>query len=220
MKRTHVIAKAASVQFPSRRSRRLPAKIAIDRLDLSLTSGDRLGVFGPNGSGKSTLLRLLAGIYPPTTGSLEVSGEIGTMLDLSVGIQPKLSGRENILFKCNLANQSKEEAKDIIEDACDFGGLRDSIDEPVETYSSGMRMRLAFSLATAKRPEIILLDEWLSVGDQEFKAKASTRFDELVAQASILVLASHSKVLLEKHCNKFLVLNAGRGVVSDTFEAL
>lgn len=220
MKTTQIIANGVSVQFPSRRSRKLPAKIAIDRLDLKLTSGDRLGVFGPNGSGKSTLLRLLAGIYPPTTGSLQVSGEIGTMLDLSVGIQPKQSGRENILFKCKLAHQSQNEAKDIIEDACDFGGLRDSIDEPVETYSSGMRMRLAFSIATARRPEIMLLDEWLSVGDEEFKAKASKRFNELVAEANILVLASHSKILLEKHCNKFIVLDSGRGVVSDTFEAL
>ena len=182
---------------------------ALKDLNLNLSSGDRVGISGPNGSGKTTLLRVITGIYPPTRGSLTVTGSVGSMLDLTSGINPKVSGRENIMFRSKLLGRPKRLAKETVEDACEFGGLTEFIDQPVETYSSGMKMRLAFSIATAAPAEILVMDEWLSVGDDSFQAKARERIDVLVKQAEILVLASHNKALLAGLCNSFIQLNKG-----------
>lgn len=182
---------------------------ALKDINLSLNSGDRLGILGPNGSGKTTLLRVITGIYPPTRGSFSLAGSVGSMLDLQAGINGKVSGRENIMFRSKLLGRSKQLARETVEDACDFGGLEEFIDQPVETYSSGMKMRLAFSIATAVPAEILVMDEWLSVGDENFQAKARERIDGLVKQAEILVLASHNKQLLSGLCNSFMSLDKG-----------
>lgn len=178
-------------------------------INLDLGSGDRLGIMGPNGSGKTTLLRVIAGIYPPTTGSFALSGSVGSMLSLTAGINGKVSGRENIMFRTKLLGRSQQLGKKTVEDACEFGGLAEFIDQPVETYSSGMKMRLAFSIATAVPAEILVMDEWLSVGDEAFQAKARERIDGLVKQAEILILASHNKTLVSGLCNKFMRLDKG-----------
>ena len=182
---------------------------ALKDINLDLGSGDRLGILGPNGSGKTTLLRVITGIYPPTRGSFALSGSVGSMLDLTAGINGKVSGRENIMFRSKLLGRPKQLAKETVEDACEFGGLSEFIDQPVETYSSGMKMRLAFSIATAVPAEILVMDEWLSVGDDSFQAKARERIDSLVKQAEILVLASHIKSLLSGLCNNFMSLDKG-----------
>lgn len=189
---------------------------AIKDLSLQLSSGDRLGILGPNGSGKTTLLRVITGIYPPTRGTISVLGEVGSMLDLQAGINGKVSGRENILYRSKLLGRSRQLAKETVEDACEFGGLTEFIDQPVETYSSGMKMRLAFSIATAVPAEILVMDEWLSVGDENFQAKARERIDGLVKQAEILVLASHNKNLLSGLCNQFLRLDKGESSKSES----
>ena len=190
---------------------------ALKEINLDLKSGDRLGISGPNGSGKTTLLRMITGIYPPTRGTLLTEGTIGSMLDLQAGINGKVSGRENILFRSKLLGRSKALAKETVEDACDFGGLSEFIDQPVENYSSGMKMRLAFSIATAVHSDILVMDEWLSVGDESFQTKARERIVHLVDKAEILVLASHNKNLLSSLCNQFLALEKGVGIKLEGF---
>ena len=189
---------------------------ALKDINLDLGSGDRLGILGPNGSGKTTLLRVLTGIYPPTRGSFALSGSVGSMLDLTAGINGKVSGRENIMFRSKLLGRPKQLAKETVKDACEFGGLSEFIDQPVETYSSGMKMRLAFSIATAVPAEILVMDEWLSVGDKSFRAKAKKRVRHMVADSQILVIASHNKSLLNNLCNRFVTLNKGRATLSKT----
>jgi lipopolysaccharide transport system ATP-binding protein len=189
---------------------------ALKDINLELGAGDRLGIHGPNGSGKTTLLRVLTGIYPPTRGTISLTGSIGSMLDLQAGINGKVSGRENILFRSKLLGRNSKLAKETVEDACEFGGLAEFIDQPVETYSSGMKMRLAFSIATAAPADILVMDEWLSVGDESFQTRAKDRINDLVKQAEILVLASHNKTLLSSLCNQFLSLEKGSGSFSAT----
>jgi len=197
------------VEFPVKAKRSEGTYSAPREVSLELKSGDRLGILGPNGSGKTTLLRLISGIYPPTRGSVLVEGVVGSMLDLQLGINGRVSGRDNIIFRSRLLGRSLVVARKTVEDACEFGGLAEFIDQPVENYSAGMRMRLAFSIATAVPSEILVMDEWLSVGDEQFQAKAKERIDGLVNQADILILASHNKKLLSSTCSKFLALEKG-----------
>jgi len=199
------------VDFPVRTKGTDSYYSALKGIDLNLASGARLGILGPNGSGKTTLLRLITGIYPATRGTVFTEGTIGSMLDLQLGIIGKVSGRENVIYRSKLLGRSKSLAKETVEDACEFGGLAEFIDQPVDNYSSGMRMRLAFSIATAVPSEILIMDEWLSVGDENFQAKAKGRIDALVNQADILILASHNKTLLANSCSQFLSLDRGVG---------
>jgi lipopolysaccharide transport system ATP-binding protein len=205
----------AWVEFPVRKADGHWAKFeALKDISLSLKAGDSLGIFGPNGSGKTTLLRMITGIYPPTRGVVSVSGSVGSMLDLQAGINGKASGRDNIIFRSKLLGRSKQLALATVDDACEFGGLAEFIDQPVETYSSGMKMRLSFSIATAVPAEILVMDEWLSVGDEAFQGSAQARIKDLVSQAEILVLASHSKKLLGDLCNQFAIMNKGFATLS------
>ena len=200
----------AWVEFPVRTAGSNTTFAALRDISLNLESGDRLGIMGPNGSGKTTLLRVLTGIYPPTRGAYRSTGMVGSMLDLNAGINGKVSGRDNILFRSKLLGRPNKLALATVEDACDFGGLKEFIDQPVETYSSGMKMKLSFALATAVHPEILIMDEWLSVGDASFQAKARERINSLVDEAEILVIASHSRDLLKSSCNRFLGLDKGK----------
>jgi lipopolysaccharide transport system ATP-binding protein len=197
------------VEFPVTAKGTQRSYPALRDISLDLKSGDRLGILGPNGSGKTTLLRLISGIYPPTRGTVLVEGVVGSMLDLQLGINGRVSGRDNIIFRSRLLGRASAVAKQTVEDACEFGGLAEFIDQPVENYSSGMKMRLAFSIATAVPSEILVMDEWLSVGDEKFQAKAKERIDGLVNQADILILASHNKKLLRSTCSNFLSLEKG-----------
>lgn len=205
----------AWVEFPLS-NQRSTTFTALRDISLELSSGDRLGILGPNGSGKTTLLRLVSGIYPPTKGTVQIVGSIGSMLDLQAGISGKVSGRENIVFRSKLLGRSKQLAKETIEDACEFGGLAEFIDQPVDSYSSGMKMRLAFSIATAVPSQILVMDEWLSVGDDSYQAKARERLEGLVRNAEILLIASHNKTLLSSLCNNFVTLSRGTASLSDS----
>lgn len=183
---------------------------ALEGLTFTLNDGDRVGLLGHNGAGKSTLLRLLSGVYAPSRGNVRIQGEIGSLIDISLGIDPEATGRENVHVRGALLGMSKAELNGQMDAIIAFSELGDFIDMPVRTYSSGMHLRLAFAVSTVMRPEILLMDEWLAVGDQGFKHKAETRLTELVQSTNILVLASHSHELVLHTCNRVLWLEHGK----------
>lgn len=182
----------------------------IENLSFTFNDGDRVGLVGHNGAGKSTLLRLLSGVYAPTHGSASIDGEIGSLIDISLGIDGEATGRENIYLRGALLGMSKLEINQRMEEIVTFSELGDFIDMPLRTYSSGMHLRLAFSVSTIVRPEILLMDEWLSVGDQGFTHKAEERLTEMVQSTNILVIATHSRELVMKTCNRVLWLEHGK----------
>lgn len=182
---------------------------ALKNLDLEIVAGDRLGIIGHNGSGKSTLLRLLTGIYEPSSGSIQRSGSISSLVDISLGINPESTGRENIFLRGKLLGLSKKEIDAKIEEIIDFSELGDYINLPVRIYSSGMLLRLAFAVSTSITADILIMDEWLSVGDGSFGERASKRLQDLVDNSEILVIASHNKSLIEQTCNKVIWLEHG-----------
>jgi lipopolysaccharide transport system ATP-binding protein len=183
---------------------------ALEGLTFSLHDGDRVGLLGHNGAGKSTLLRLLGGVYEPSSGHAKVEGEIGSLIDISLGTDPEATGRENIYMRGALLGMPRAQIKKRIEEIIDFSELGDFVDMPLRTYSTGMHLRLAFAVSTIVRPEILLMDEWLSVGDEGFKRKAEERMTELVAATNILVLASHSRDLILHTCKRVLWLEHGK----------
>jgi len=183
---------------------------ALEDLTLTIKDGDRVGLLGHNGAGKSTLLRLLSGVYEPSSGRAEIKGEIGSLIDVSFGIDPEASGRENIYLRGALLGLTRAEIKAKLDEIIDFSELGDFIDMPVRTYSSGMHLRLAFSVSTIIRPEILLMDEWLSVGDEGFRVRAEARMNELVESTHILVIASHSRGLVRDTCNRAIWLEHGK----------
>lgn len=183
---------------------------ALDKLSFKLQDGDRVGLLGHNGAGKSTLLRALSRVYAPTSGDAIIEGEIGSLIDISLGINPEATGRENIFIRGALLGFSRQEIESHLEEVIEFSELGDFIEMPVRTYSSGMHLRLAFAVSTVVRPEILLMDEWLSVGDENFKLKAEARLTELVDATKILVIASHSRELIETSCNRAIWLEHGQ----------
>lgn len=187
---------------------------ALEDLNFELREGDRVGLIGHNGAGKSTLLRVLNGVYAPTSGSADIQGTIGSLIDIGLGIDPEATGRENIYIRSALLGIKLKNMRERVEEVINFSGLGAFIDMPVRTYSSGMHLRLAFSVSTLIQPEILLMDEWLSVGDAEFNAQAESRIGELVKSASILVIASHSPQLLADLCTRILWLEHGK-IVAD-----
>ncbi|MEX3931242.1 ABC transporter ATP-binding protein [Paraburkholderia phymatum] len=183
---------------------------ALQNLSFRLSDGDRVGLLGHNGAGKSTLLRLLSGVYEPSSGVARISGEIGSLIDISLGIDPEASGRENIYIRGALLGVPRAEMNKQIDEIISFSELGDFIDMPLRTYSSGMHLRLAFAVATIVRPEILLMDEWLAVGDEGFKHRAEERMNEMVKATNILVLASHSRDLVLHTCNRVIWLEHGK----------
>lgn len=183
---------------------------ALKNLNIEIIKGDRVGLIGQNGSGKSTLLRVLSGVYSPTFGDIRLEGSTASLIDLSLGIDVEATGRENIMLRGALLGVSKEKMQSSFSEIVEFSELNEFIEMPVKTYSSGMHLRLAFSVSTIIRPEILLMDEWLSVGDEKFNNKAAKRLNDLVNSTDILVIASHSKELIEKNCNRVIWLEDGK----------
>ncbi len=199
----------ASSRFAQdRRSR--PVVQALRDISFSLKTGDRLGLIGSNGSGKTTLLRALSGIYQPTAGSLSMEGRLQSLLDPGQGMNPDLTGRENIRLRGRFLGLPRPEIDRLEADVEDFSELAQFLDLPVRNYSSGMVVRLAFAMATAFPPEILLMDEWILAGDAAFMEKARARVEGMVRHADILVLASHSPSILVEWCNRLLWLEGGR----------
>jgi len=183
---------------------------ALDGISFNFSSGDRVGLFGHNGAGKSTLLRVMAGIYEPTSGSFISQGRVASMLSITLGIDPEATGLENIFTRGYLMGIKPNVMDTLVSEIADFSGLGDFLHLPYRTYSSGMAMRLAFSVATCVNADIILMDEWLSVGDAEFVDKAKVKLDKMINEAGIVVLASHNLDLLKSQCNKIYHINHGK----------
>lgn len=183
---------------------------SLNSISLNLQHGDRVGLIGHNGAGKSTLLRVLAGVYQPISGILEIEGNVSPLFNTSPGMIADDTGYENIFTCGRFLGMSTDEIESKLSDIVDFTELGEYLSLPVRTYSSGMLVRLGFAIATAIEPEILLLDEGLGAGDARFAEKVNRRINALVDSASILVLATHSESLIRNLCNKAVLMNQGR----------
>ncbi|AXF19838.1 ABC transporter ATP-binding protein [Burkholderia pyrrocinia] len=183
---------------------------ALDDVNVRFERGDRIGLIGHNGAGKSTLLRVMAGIYPPTAGAVSRIGKAVPLLDISLGMDENSTGMQNIRLRGLLLGMSDAEIRQKQQSIAEFCELGDYLDLPIRTYSSGMRVRLAFAVSTAVDAEILLLDEVMGVGDASFMHKAEARLADLHSRAEIVVLAMHSNSEIRKVCNKALWMERGR----------
>lgn len=183
---------------------------ALTDISVNIREGDRVALLGHNGAGKSTMLRALGRVYRPTQGIAEIEGEVGSLIDISLGINPEATGRENVFIRGQLLGLTKQKILEKYAEIVEFSELGDFMEMPVRTYSSGMHLRLAFAVSTVVRPQILLMDEWLSVGDADFQHKAEARLRELVSETKILVLATHSRELVESVCNRAIWLEHGQ----------
>ncbi|MGQ0635154.1 MAG: ABC transporter ATP-binding protein [Planctomycetaceae bacterium] len=183
---------------------------ALENVSLQVREGDRLGVLGHNGAGKSTFLKLLAGIYPPTSGSRRVCGAISSLFDLSLGFEPEASGWENIAFRGYLQGETPRTIREKLQEIAAFSELGEFLNSPVRYYSSGMLVRLAFAVATSIDPEILLLDEVLAAGDLAFQKKCQKRMREMMDKARLIVMVSHDMQALADFCNRAIWLDHGR----------
>jgi ABC-2 type transport system ATP-binding protein len=189
-------------------------------LSFEIQPGEAVGIIGRNGTGKSTLLKLIAGVLKPDEGDVVVRGKVAPLIQLSAGFSGDLSGRENVLLVASLHGLTKKEIKGKFDDIVDFAGdqVRSAIDSPVRHYSSGMKVRLAFSLVSRLPHPILLVDEALAVGDREFKKKCYTVIDGLLAEGRTLVLVSHSQPQLTRFCKRGMYLDSGKLVVDGTIQ--
>lgn len=182
---------------------------SLDHVNLRVEEHERIGIVGHNGAGKSTLLRVLSKVYCPTSGKAMIDGRIGSLIDISLGIDPEATGVENIYLRAALLGIDKSRVDAELDDLLEFTQLGEFINMPVRTYSTGMHMRLAFGVSTMISPDILIMDEWLSVGDRDFQIKAEKRLNNLIARSNILFLASHSRSLIEKCCTRVIWLEHG-----------
>jgi ABC-type polysaccharide/polyol phosphate transport system ATPase subunit len=196
---------------------------ALEHIDLTIGEGERLGIIGSNGAGKSTLLKLLAGIYPPTSGRRTVVGQISSLFDIALGFEHDANGWENIQYRGYLQGESPRSIRDKAQAIADFSELGEFLNMPVRYYSTGMMVRLAFSIATAINPEILIVDEVLSAGDMAFQGKARERMKALMANARAVIVVSHDLKLLPSLCDRAIWLDHGKmqliGPTSDVIAA-
>jgi len=189
---------------------RVPVIEALRDISVRMADGDRVALVGHNGAGKTTLLRLLSGIYEPTRGSSRIEGKIAPIFDLAVGMDPEISGYENIIIRGLFLGMTRRQMEGKIAEIAEFTELGDYLSMPLRTYSTGMRVRLALGVVTSIDPEILLLDEGIGAVDAEFLAKARTRLNELVERSGILVFASHSDEFLRQLCTSAIWMEHGR----------
>jgi lipopolysaccharide transport system ATP-binding protein len=179
---------------------------ALRPISFELNPGDRLGISGPNGAGKSTLLRLMAGIYEPTGGRIIREGNLATLLDPQLGVQPDATGRQSIYFRAGLLGLSRAQTNALLDDIVDFAGIGSFLDMPVRGYSDGMRLRLTFALITAAEFDLLVMDEWLSVADVGFQSRALARLRERLGNQGVAAMASHNADLLDQFATDRLLL--------------
>lgn len=182
---------------------------ALENINLEITSGERVALLGHNGAGKTTLLRAMAGIYAPTGGRADITGRVMPLFDLGLGLDEDATGYENIVLRGLLIGLKRADIESKVDDIASFSGLGDFLDLPIRTYSSGMMLRLVFSIATSLEAEILLMDEWLGSGDQDFIVQADQRLMQLIDRSHILIFASHTLGLLEKLCTRGILLEGG-----------
>lgn len=192
------------------RNKRREKREVLNDINLEIKKGETVALIGVNGSGKSTLLKLMTQIIFPNKGTIETNGKLTSLLELGAGFHPDFSGRENIYFNSSIFGLTKKEIDDRLEQIIEFSELRDFIDNPVRTYSSGMYMRLAFSVAINVDADILLIDEILSVGDQHFQEKCFNKMRELRAQGKTMVFVTHSMESVKKLCDRAVWLYDGK----------
>ena len=185
---------------------------ALSHLNFEVNRGESLGILGRNGSGKSTLLKIIAGVTKPSDGRITVNGKVAPLIELGAGFHPELTGRENVYLNGSILGIRKKQMDKLYSQIVNFAELHAFMDQPVKHYSSGMYMRLAFSVAVAEKPEILLVDEILAVGDTKFQEKCLTRIKEFQDKGSTLVLVTHSPGQIEHYCQKVLVLDQGKQI--------
>ena len=185
---------------------------ALSNLDLAVEEGDRVCIIGHNGAGKTTLLRLIAGIYPPTSGCMEVAGKVMALLGQHLAPNPDATGYENISLIANLYDWPRERLPEYIRDIEEFTELGEYLSLPARIYSAGMHARLSFAVATIQVPDVLLIDEGIGAGDAHFQEKARTRIEEFISRAKIMIMASHATDFCRAMCNKALLLANGRRV--------
>jgi ABC-type polysaccharide/polyol phosphate transport system ATPase subunit len=188
---------------------------ALKGISFDAHDGDRIGMVGQNGSGKTTLLRVLSGVYPPTSGSVSVSGRVSPMLDTTLGMADDATGFENVRISGALWGLTRRQLDASMDDIVEFTELGDYLKMPVRTYSQGMHLRLAFAIATLREPDILLLDEVIGVGDAGFYQKAFARLMNLVQKSRIFFVASHSNAIIRQLCNKAIWLHKGNLIIYD-----
>lgn len=191
---------------------------ALRNVTLSLGPGDRLALVGHNGAGKSTLLRVFSGSYEPSSGTAEIKGSVSSLIDIMMGMDPELTGADNIVLRGVFVGMSMTEARDRIPEIAEFSELGPYLHLPMRTYSSGMRTRLAFAISTTRFPDILLFDELISFGDAAFATKARERVEIMVDKAKILALASHDVGSLRAFCNRAILLEEGAIVAEGTVD--
>lgn len=185
---------------------------ALRDVSFQLRRGEAVGVIGRNGSGKSTLLQIVAGTLPPTAGTVEVNGRVSALLELGSGFNPEFSGRENVFLNASILGISEQETRQRFEEIAAFADIGEFIEQPVKTYSSGMMVRLAFAVSVCIRPDILIVDEALSVGDVFFQQKCFRRIHELLAQGTSLLFVSHDTAAVRNLCDRALLLSKGTAV--------
>ena len=183
---------------------------ALSHLNFEIEKGDSLGILGKNGSGKSTLLKVIAGVTKPSDGRITVLGRVAPLIELGAGFHPELTGRENVYLNGSILGIKHKDMEKLYPAIVEFAELEKFMDQPIKHYSSGMYMRLAFAVAVAETPDILLVDEILAVGDQKFQKKCLSRMAEFKEKGSTMVMVSHNPEQVRKYCNKGLVLNEGK----------
>ena len=178
-------------------------------ITFDIKQGEVLGIIGRNGSGKSTLLKMMAGVFPPDSGEILAKGSVSLLAGVGVGFHKELTGRENAYLYGALMGRSKEQIDELIDEIQTFAELKHHFDRPIRTYSSGMKSRLGISVATAFKPDLLLIDEVLGVGDASFRKKSEERVKQLIADSGTVVIVSHSMGLLSSICSRILLLENG-----------
>ena len=218
-------------QYPNRWSRlvewiipfgkpRHTLKWVLQDINFTVNPGEAIGIIGVNGAGKSTLLKMITGTTEPTTGNVQINGRVAALLELGMGFHPDFTGRQNVLMAGQLLGHSAKEIADLMPEVESFAEIGDYIDQPVRVYSSGMHMRLAFSVATARRPDVLIVDEALSVGDAYFQHKSFNRIRQFSKQGTTLLIVSHDKQAIQSICNQAILLNAGKLAMQGEPEAV
>lgn len=191
---------------------------ALQKINFRADEGARLGIIGLNGSGKSTTLKVISGILKPSEGELKVVGTIQPLIEIGAGFDPEFTGRENIYLNGYMLGFTKKQIEECENEIVEFADLGQFIDTPIKYYSSGMSVRLAFTIATMIQPEILLIDEMLAAGDAAFMEKAKKRLDSLIKVAKIIVIVSHDLHFIKSMCNRVIVMNKGSKVFDGSVE--